>query len=100
MIYQKKNAPVYAGIIFRHLDGFSTSTSSLALQHGGILKLLEEKEKVTLSEVQSATNGNEGYINVALRILCSQGWLVQNILKDEQIEFVLTKKGRIAFEIG
>ena len=86
------------GIIFRHLDGFSISTSSLALKDGGVLNLLEEKKKVSLKEIQILTNGNEGYLNVALRILCSQGWLLQNIVSDDQIEFTLTKKGQTAFK--
>ena len=87
------------GIIFRHLDGFSISTSSLALKHGGILSLLEEKKKVSLKEIQILTNGNEGYLNVALRILCSQGWLVRNFVNNELIEFSMTEKGQAAFQL-
>ena len=87
------------GIIFRHLDGFSISASSLALKYGGILQYLENKKTVSLKEVQTLTNGNEGYLNIALRILCSQGWLVQNIINNDQIEFTLTEKGQAAFKL-
>ncbi len=86
------------GIIFKHLDGFSVSSSSLALKDGGILKLIDEKKTVSLNEIQSLTTGNEGYLNVALRILCSQGWLTQNIVSNNQIEFTLTEKGERAFK--
>jgi hypothetical protein len=86
------------GIIFKHLDGFSISASSLALKDGGVLTLLEEKKTINLKEICAATNGNEGYLNVALRILCSQGWLIQNIIDNDQIEFTLTEKGRVAFQ--
>ncbi len=87
------------GIIFRHLDGFSISTSSLALKQGGVLTFLEEKKKISLKEILSTTNGNEGYLNIAMRILCSQGWLIQNIVNNDQIEFTLTEKGQAAFEL-
>lgn len=87
------------GIIFRHLDGFSIAASSLALKHGGVLSLLEKNRAVNLTEIVAATKGNEGYLNVALRILCSQGWLVQNILDNNQLEFSLTEKGKTAFQL-
>ncbi len=87
------------GIIFRHLDGFSIAASSLSLKEGGILSLLEKKKKVSLKEIRNLTNSNEGYLNVAMRILCSQGWLVQNIGNNDQIEFMLTEKGQAAFQL-
>ena len=79
---QKEERTRLRGIIFRQLDGFSISTSSLALKHGGVLTLLEENKTVNLKELLSLTNGNEGYLNVAMRILCSQGCkIVQVILR-------------------
>lgn len=95
----KEEASHLRGTIFQHLDGFSISTASLALKHGNVLSLFEKNEKVRLEEILKTTKGNEGYLNVAMRILCSQGWLIQNIVNDDQIEFTLTEKGKVAFQL-
>lgn len=65
--------------IFRHLDGIATATSAFALHKKGVLKFLLDNKKVSLEELTTEFKANEGYLNVALRVLCSQGWLVQHI---------------------
>lgn len=95
----KEEASRLRGVIFRHLDGFSVSTSALALEAGGVLDLIEKKKTIRLSEIVETTSGNEGYLNVALRILCSQGWLTQNLSQGNQLSFSLTEKGKVAFKM-
>jgi len=86
--------------IFRHLDGLATAPVAVALQKKGILDYLLEKEKATLPEITSEFKGNEGYINVGLRILCSQGFLDYHIdNKSQQISFSLNDNSRIAFSL-
>jgi len=79
------------GKIFRHLDGIATSTTAYALHKKGVLKHLLEHKKVELNTLTQQFNANEGYLNVALRVLCSQGWLHQH---------VDTNKNKITFEIN
>ncbi|QRM90677.1 class I SAM-dependent methyltransferase [Lacinutrix sp. WUR7] len=67
------------GTIFRHLDGIATATTSFALYKKDVLDFLLKNKKVTIDEVATHFEANEGYLNIALRILASQGWLVQHI---------------------
>ncbi len=84
--------------IFRHLDGLATAPAAVALAKKGVLKYLTEKEKVTLSELTEKFKANEGYLNVGLRILCSQGFLQYHIdNSSDAISFTLTEKSDIAF---
>ena len=66
-------------VIFRHLDGIATATTTNTLNKKGVLAYLQEHKRAELSELSKTFNANEGYLNVALRILASQGWLVQHI---------------------
>ncbi|MEZ4796151.1 MAG: class I SAM-dependent methyltransferase [Flavobacteriaceae bacterium] len=65
-------------VIFRHLDGIATATTTAALNKKGVLAFLLEHKKVELTELTKKFSANEGYLNVALRILASQGWLTQH----------------------
>ncbi len=65
--------------IFRHLDGIATATTTYALHKKEVLQYILDKGEVSLSELVSHFKANEGYLNVALRVLCSQGWLEQNL---------------------
>ncbi|WP_299276725.1 class I SAM-dependent methyltransferase [uncultured Psychroserpens sp.] len=75
----KQNKEQLRGTIFRHLDGIATATSAFALYKKGVLDYIIQHKKVQLSTLTSAFNANEGYLNVALRILASQGWLTQHL---------------------
>ncbi|MFD2914634.1 class I SAM-dependent methyltransferase [Psychroserpens luteus] len=88
------------GTIFRHLDGIATSTSAFALHKKGILDYLLEHKTVHLKTLSDTFNANEGYLNVALRILCSQGWLTQQLdNKTDQIIYATNSKSKRAFEL-
>lgn len=62
-------------LIFRHLDGIVTAPVFHQLAQKGILKFLLEKENIDLSEITQKFQANEGYLNVSLRVLASQGYL-------------------------
>ncbi len=80
--------------IFKHLDGLAFAPVIVSLDNKGILKSFLENKTQFLADVTKKFNANEGYLNVALRILSSQGVLLQNI-NSEEISYSLTKKGEI-----
>ena len=85
------------GILFRHLDGIAVAPTVSALYKGGISSYILQNPNFSFQNLSSEFEINEGYLNVALRLLASQGWLQRKIIKDgEKIDFNLTGKGRIA----
>ena len=88
------------GTIFRHLDGVATSTTAFALHNKGVLQYLLDHQKVNLQELTSYFKANEGYLNIALRVLCAQGWLTQHIdNKNDLIAYETNKNSKTAFEL-
>ncbi|OUR97680.1 polyketide synthase [Flavobacteriales bacterium 33_180_T64] len=75
----KQDKEQLRGTIFRHLDGIAIATSAFSLHKKGVLDYLLEHKNVELSTLTSKFNANEGYLNVALRLLASQGWLTQHL---------------------
>ncbi|WP_431158062.1 class I SAM-dependent methyltransferase [Winogradskyella poriferorum] len=65
--------------IFRHLDGIATATTTYTLHKHKVLDHLLNKKVVNLNDLTNEFNANDGYLNVALRVLCSQGWLDQEL---------------------
>lgn len=93
----KDHQKIHRSTIFRHLDGIGTAPSALILFKKGILEYLIKNGEVSLSDISEKFNANEGYMNVALRILASQGWLVQNIEnKADKITFAVNEKTQLA----
>ena len=88
------------GTIFRHLDGVATSTTAFALHNKGVLQYLLDHQKVNLQELTSYFKANEGYLNIALRVLCAQGWLTQHIdNKNDVISYETNENSKTAFEL-
>ena len=73
-------------IIFRHLDGIVTLPVLVTLHNEGILTFLANSKKTTLNILVQKFNANAGYLNVALRILASQGFLKYAIKPEVTIE--------------
>ncbi|MBC7446889.1 MAG: hypothetical protein H7330_02400, partial [Hymenobacteraceae bacterium] len=92
-----RNAELRA-TIFHHLDGIVTAPVALALHDKGVLAhLLAAEGAVPLAELTAAFAANEGYLNVALRVLASQGWLAQALNNDtDTIASTVTPAGRAA----
>lgn len=61
--------------IFRHLDGLAVAPVAIALKNNGVLDFILSKKQVELAELTTVFKANEGYLNVGLRILASQGFL-------------------------
>ena len=87
-------------IIFRHLDGIATATSAFALHKKGVLTYILEKESVSLKQLSGIINANEGYLNVALRVLCSQGWLEHQLdNKNNSVTYTTNSNSKSAFDL-
>ena len=65
--------------LFRHLDGITVAPVASALKEKGVLDVLLEQDRFSLQELSDRFKANEGYLNVALRMLGSQGWLSYEI---------------------
>ena len=88
------------GIIFRHLDGIATATSAFSLHKKQILEYILEKGSINLKSLSDIFDANEGYLNVALRVLCSQGWLEQDLSnKDNTVTYATNEKSKEAFQL-
>src|SRR6218665_522087 len=86
--------------IFKHLDGLATAPAAIALQKKGVLQYLLERKSATLVELAEKFSANEGYLNVGLRILCSQGFLEYHINNaTDEVHFNLTDLSETAFSL-
>ncbi|SEA96272.1 hypothetical protein SAMN05443667_11385 [Flavobacterium gillisiae] len=86
--------------IFRHLDGLVTAPVAYSLHKKGVLSFLLDKKEATLDELTSHFTANEGYLNVGLRVLCSQGFLHYHINNTtDEIKFTITEKSEMAFSL-
>lgn len=89
------------GTIFRHIDGIATATTSFALYKKGIFDFLLKNKKVTIEEITSHFEANEGYLNIALRVLASQGWLVQHLDNTtNQVIYQINANSEEAFQLA
>jgi DNA-binding MarR family transcriptional regulator len=86
--------------IFRHLDGIATAPTAYTLLERGVLKHLLEHKAADVTELASTFKANEGYLNVALRILSSQGWLDTELDNaNNRVNYSVNAKSATAFEL-
>lgn len=78
----KQEKSTFRSTLFCHLDGIATTTTLFALHKKGVLDFLLEHQTVELHQLSKQFHANTGYLNVGLRVLCSQGWLTQEYKKD------------------
>jgi SAM-dependent methyltransferase len=65
--------------LFKHLDGIAISPILMTLEKEGLLSHILKNDTNSLRELANQHNANIGYLNVALRMLASQGHLNQKI---------------------
>ena len=86
--------------IFRHLDGIATAPTAYTLLERGVLKYLLDHKAADVTELASTCKANEGYLNVALRILSSQGWLDTELDNaNNRVNYSVNEKSATAFEL-
>jgi len=84
--------------IFRHLDGLVTAPVAYSLHKKGVLTFILDRKEASLKEITTHFSANEGYLNVGLRVLCSQGFLQYHINNaTDEIKFTITEKSEMAF---
>jgi len=94
-----KQKSLLRGRLFRHLDGIVIAPTAFALKKQGITDYLLQNKKATLKELTTKYKANEGYLNVALRGLCSQGWLIQNVdNQNNSVSYETNEVSAIAFK--
>jgi hypothetical protein len=88
-------------LLFRHLDGIVTAPLVYALNKKGVLEFLVQHQQVEIAELATHFKANEGYLNVALRVLCSQGWLMQEVDNlNNKVYFSTNQKSKFAFKLA
>ncbi|WP_435262835.1 class I SAM-dependent methyltransferase [Tenacibaculum sp. nBUS_03] len=93
-----KEKSMHRSSLFRHLDGIVTCPAAYVLKEKGITEYLLNKKSVSLTEITTAFKANDGYLNVALRTLCSQGWLNQQVDNaNNTVRFEINEQSSIAF---
>lgn len=94
----KAEKKVLRSSIFRHLDGIAVAPTAYALYKKDVLSFLLEHKSCSLKQICETFNANEGYMNVALRLLCSQDWLTQEVNnKSDAVVFQINEKSEFAF---
>jgi hypothetical protein len=97
----KQQSVILRSKLFRHLDGIATATTMHALHKKGVLDYLLTHQKVPLKKLTSQFNANEGYLNIGLRVLASQGWLIQHIDNaNNAIEYEINEQSKTAFSLA
>jgi SAM-dependent methyltransferase len=86
--------------IFRHLDGLAVAPVAIALKNHAILEFILSKKQVQLTQLATTFKANEGYLNVGLRILASQGFLDYQVNnRTQEITISVNEKTQIAFSL-
>ncbi|MBL6445773.1 class I SAM-dependent methyltransferase [Fulvivirga sp. 29W222] len=95
----KKEQAILRSKIFRHLDGIVTAPSAYTLKQYGVTDFLLVEKRADLKTIATQFNANDGYLNVALRAMCSQGWLDQQVDNEaDQVTFEINDHSEIAFD--
>ncbi len=67
---------VFRKEIFCHLDGIAVAPIAYSLFKNKVTEyLLDNRDELSISTIASNLKANEGYLNVALRVISAQGWL-------------------------
>lgn len=92
---------LYRSELFRHLDGLVMVPTIATLLSGAALVPILEKNKFSLKDIVSSLKGsNDGYLNVALRLMASQGWLSFEINeKGHEVYCEWTAAGKEALQV-
>ena len=87
--------------VFTHLSGVVMAPTVSALWERGALELLTSTPApVLFGDVVRQTHANAGYLRVALRLLASCGWLVEQPLDNGARMCALTPEGHAALRLA
>jgi len=97
--YMSSNERHLRARLFAHLDGLVVLPTLAALQRRGLHVHLLDHRQVDVDELAQRFEGNAGYLNVALRLLASQGWLEQSVQRD-RVRYKVLPEGEALFDAG
>jgi len=87
--------------VFTHLSGVVMAPTVSALsERGALASLTSASGPVLFSDIVTHTHANAGYLRVALRLLASCGWLVEQPAGNGARLCALTSEGRAALELA
>lgn len=95
---EERKAEVRA-VVFHHLAGIVVAPTVKALWDRRVFDMFldDRAEWLDLDWIVDRTRSNRGYLKVALRLLCSCGWLQQRATDAGRVpSYQLTREGRIA----
>jgi len=84
--------------LFRHLDGIVTGPTAYALHQKGVLEFLLKEKQCDLEALADSFKANEGYLNVALRVIAGQGWIDYKV-ENDKVKVAVNSKSAVAFEL-
>ncbi|MFD2561630.1 class I SAM-dependent methyltransferase [Aquimarina rubra] len=93
----KQEKQIFREDLFRHLDGIAIAPVAYSLFKNKITDHLLLHKTVTIEEITKEFKGNDGYLNVGLRMLSSQGWLDYKI-EQNSIFISVNERTKIAFD--
>ena len=88
---------IFRADIFRHLDGIVTAPTAYCLLEKGVLDYLVTTQTTTLSTLTEVFQANEGYLNVALHTMASQGWINYDLEDADTIKIQVNEMSEAAF---
>ncbi|HEY9731988.1 MAG TPA: hypothetical protein V6C89_08750 [Drouetiella sp.] len=99
MSLTKQDKAALRATIFRHLDGIATAPTAYTLLEKGILDYLLAHKTADVTDLASTFKANEGYLNVALRIIASQGWLDAEVdNSNNRARYKTNSRSAVAFD--
>ncbi len=94
----KEDKKLFRADLFKHLDGIVIAPVAFSLYQKGITQYLLQQQKISCTRLASICGANEGYLNVALRMLASQGW-VEYTFNDNEVLISCNANTEIAFSL-
>ena len=91
IIKVKEKKALFLSYLFQHLDGIALVPTIMTLEQK---KILSNFNDCSLSFLTQNYTANEAYLNVALRLLCSQGLLKQSIDNENNVHYKCYNKCR------
>ena len=94
----KEEKRIFRQDLFQYLDGLGTGPSTYILSKKGILEYILQAKRIELAQITEKFKANEGYLNVALRLMASQGWLEQRIdNSSDEVHYSITDKTKFLY---
>ncbi len=84
----------YRAQLFQHLDGIALCSTISVLYESKLFEFILKTSNFSIKKLSNKFSANPGYLNIAFRLLFSQGWVIRNhdYIKND-IRYKLSSKG-------